>query len=123
MDKIGLAVAATVLLTACGQRATGNGQRGYDLVLKNGWIVDGSGNPRYRGDVAVRGDRIAAVLPLGLYFQRQLGFSAVHAGLGLAPSPLVSLFVSPLAAASATGRAAAGCCWPAWCPSARGCSR
>ncbi|MFJ9710080.1 DHA2 family efflux MFS transporter permease subunit [Streptomyces sp. NPDC101234] len=40
---------------------------------------------------------IAAVLPLGLYFQQQLGFSAVHAGLALAPSPLVSLFVSPLA--------------------------
>lgn len=40
---------------------------------------------------------ITAVLPLGLYFQQQLGFSAVHAGLALAPSPLVSLFVSPLA--------------------------
>src|SRR3989454_807685 len=36
-----------------------------DLVLKNGWIVDGSGNPRYRGDVAVRGDRIVAVGFLG----------------------------------------------------------
>ena len=33
----------------------------YDLILRNGWIVDGSGNPRYRGDVALRGDRIAAV--------------------------------------------------------------
>jgi dihydroorotase/N-acyl-D-amino-acid deacylase len=33
----------------------------YDLILKGGWIVDGSGNPRYRGDVAVTGDRIAAV--------------------------------------------------------------
>jgi dihydroorotase/N-acyl-D-amino-acid deacylase len=60
-----LAVAATVVLTACGQRPTGDGQHVYDLVLKNGWIVDGSGNPRYRGDVAVRGDRIAAVGFLG----------------------------------------------------------
>ncbi len=33
----------------------------YDLILKGGWIVDGSGNPRYAGDVAVTGDRIAAV--------------------------------------------------------------
>src|SRR5207249_3506344 len=33
----------------------------YDLILKGGWIVDGSGNPRYRGDVALKGDRIAAV--------------------------------------------------------------
>jgi dihydroorotase/N-acyl-D-amino-acid deacylase len=35
------------------------------LVLKNGWIIDGSGNPRFRGDVAVRGDHIAAVGFLG----------------------------------------------------------
>src|SRR6476646_11357551 len=33
----------------------------YDLILKNGRIVDGSGAPWYRGDVAVRGDTIVAV--------------------------------------------------------------
>ncbi len=33
----------------------------YDLVVRNGKIVDGSGNPWFYGDVAVRGDRIAAV--------------------------------------------------------------
>ncbi len=33
----------------------------YDLVIRNGRIVDGTGNPWYRGDVAVRGDRIAAI--------------------------------------------------------------
>jgi len=37
----------------------------YDLILRGGWIVDGSGNPRYRGDVAIRGDRVAAVGFLG----------------------------------------------------------
>jgi len=37
----------------------------FDVILKGGWIVDGSGNPRYRGDVAIRGDRIAAVGFLG----------------------------------------------------------
>jgi len=61
MGKIGLALVAVVLISACGRRETGNGKRVYDLVLKNGWIVDGSGNPRYRGDVAIGGDRIAAV--------------------------------------------------------------
>jgi len=36
-------------------------QSSYDLLLKNGTIVDGSGTPRFRGDVAIRGDRIAAI--------------------------------------------------------------
>ncbi len=33
----------------------------YDIILKNGRIVDGSGNPWISGDVAIRGDRIAAI--------------------------------------------------------------
>lgn len=33
----------------------------YDLVLRGGRIVDGTGNPWYYGDVAIRGDRIAAI--------------------------------------------------------------
>jgi N-acyl-D-amino-acid deacylase len=33
----------------------------YDLVIKNGRIVDGTGSPWYRGDVAVRGDTIARI--------------------------------------------------------------
>ena len=33
----------------------------YDLVLRGGMIVDGTGNPWHRGDVAIVGDRIAAV--------------------------------------------------------------
>jgi N-acyl-D-aspartate/D-glutamate deacylase len=33
----------------------------YDLLIRNGTIVDGSGNPWFVGDVAVRGDRIVAV--------------------------------------------------------------
>lgn len=33
----------------------------YDLVIRNGRVVDGSGNPWFHGDVAVRGDRVVAV--------------------------------------------------------------
>ncbi len=53
------------LISACGGGGSARSDGPYDLILKNGWIIDGSGNPRYRGDVAVRGDRIAAVGFLG----------------------------------------------------------
>jgi N-acyl-D-amino-acid deacylase len=33
----------------------------YDLLIRNGKIVDGSGNPWHYGDVAVRGDKIVAM--------------------------------------------------------------
>jgi N-acyl-D-amino-acid deacylase len=33
----------------------------YDLVIRNGKIVDGTGNPWFVGDVAIRGDKIVAV--------------------------------------------------------------
>ena len=32
-----------------------------DLVIRNGRVVDGAGNPWFRADVGVRGDRIVAV--------------------------------------------------------------
>lgn len=35
----------------------------YDLVLRNGRVVDGTGAPWYRADVAVQGDTIVAVGP------------------------------------------------------------
>ena len=38
-----------------------NGKAGYDLVLKGGTVVDGTGAPRVRADVGIRDDRIAAV--------------------------------------------------------------
>ena len=62
MGKIGSALVVGLALVAC---TPGNERGAYDLVLKNGWIIDGSGNPRFQGDVAVRGDRIAAVGFLG----------------------------------------------------------
>src|SRR5438477_5647035 len=34
---------------------------GYDLLVRGGRIVDGTGNPWFVGDVAVRGDKIVAV--------------------------------------------------------------
>ena len=33
----------------------------YDLVIKNGVVIDGSGLPRYRADVGVKNGRIASI--------------------------------------------------------------
>ncbi len=33
----------------------------FDVLIKNGHIIDGSGNPWVSGDIAIRGDRIAAI--------------------------------------------------------------
>ena len=33
----------------------------FDIVIRGGKIVDGTGNPWFEGDVAIRGDRIVAV--------------------------------------------------------------
>jgi len=38
---------------------------GSDLLIRGARVVDGCGNPWYRADVAVRGDRIAAIAPPG----------------------------------------------------------
>jgi N-acyl-D-amino-acid deacylase len=57
--------ACFLLLAACARPAARDETGRYDRLLRGGWIVDGSGNPRWRGDVAIRGDHIAAVGFLG----------------------------------------------------------
>ena len=57
-----LGLACLVLGTAMfGQMTIGAQQPAYDLLIRNGHIVDGTGNPWFAGDVAVSGDRIVAV--------------------------------------------------------------
>ena len=36
-------------------------QQQYDVLIRNGRIIDGTGSPWYAGDVAIRGGRIAAI--------------------------------------------------------------
>jgi dihydroorotase/N-acyl-D-amino-acid deacylase len=62
MEKVSILL--LLALGACLRPADG-GAGDYDVILRGGSIVDGSGNPRYAGDVAISGDRIAAVGYLG----------------------------------------------------------
>ncbi len=55
-----LLVSLVLLLTSC---ATNRPR--YDVVIRNGVIYDGSGRTPLRGDVAITGDRIAAIGDIG----------------------------------------------------------
>ncbi len=33
----------------------------YDVIIRNGRVIDGTGNPWFLADVALDGDRIAAI--------------------------------------------------------------
>src|ERR1044072_9133168 len=60
VGRLACVTALLLLSLACGMAVPSKNEGAYDLVLRGGWIIDGSGNPRYRGDVALRDDRIAA---------------------------------------------------------------
>ncbi|HVR29004.1 MAG TPA: D-aminoacylase, partial [Thermoanaerobaculia bacterium] len=73
-----LAPLVLALLTLSGCEATAR----YDLILRGGTIYDGSGAPGSVGDVAISGDRIAAIGDLG----RAEGFTELDVrGLAVAP--------------------------------------
>ncbi len=61
---VAAAAALSIAVWSCarpsGQAGAGNAAR-YDLLITNGRIVDGTGAPWFRGDVAISGDRIAAI--------------------------------------------------------------
>lgn len=55
------AIAAALVALGCATPPVAADEPAYDLLIRNGRIVDGTGNPWFYGDVAVRGDRIMAV--------------------------------------------------------------
>lgn len=58
---------------------------GYSVLIRGARVVDGSGGPWFRADVALRGDRIAAITPPGRLDAREIA-DVVEAGdLVLAP--------------------------------------
>jgi N-acyl-D-aspartate/D-glutamate deacylase len=56
-----LQILAALLVVICAADFLPADEPAYDLLLRNGRVVDGSGNPWFHADVAVRGERIVAV--------------------------------------------------------------
>jgi dihydroorotase/N-acyl-D-amino-acid deacylase len=52
-------------IAAAAYDAPALGENSYDILIRNGRVVDGSGNPWFSGDVAIRGNRIVAIGKLG----------------------------------------------------------
>ncbi|MCA9736141.1 MAG: D-aminoacylase [Gemmatimonadota bacterium] len=75
-----LGAAALLFVAAC---STGESPE-YDLVIRNADVLDGTGTEAVRADVAVRGDRIVAVVPDGVPAS-SAGRSVDGTGLVLAP--------------------------------------
>src|SRR5438067_6504226 len=60
-----MAALLCVVFAACAALVLRGQGAPYDVLIRGGRIVDGTGNPWFEGDVAIRGDRIAAVGWLG----------------------------------------------------------
>jgi N-acyl-D-amino-acid deacylase len=65
-----LLIGLVTLLTGCGSKdrsasadKSAAGEPGYDVVIRGGTVYDGTGQAPYKGDVAIKGDRIAYVGP------------------------------------------------------------
>jgi N-acyl-D-amino-acid deacylase len=54
-------VVFTVMLLFSFLPTTSSSTAEYDLVIRDGTIVDGSGRPRYQADIGIKGDRIARI--------------------------------------------------------------
>ena len=76
----GVALGMMAVLGACGDggnTGAGGGMAAagpMDVVIENGRVVDGTGAGWFRGDIGIRGDRIAAITPAG-------GLAEIEAGL------------------------------------------
>ena len=49
------------LLLACAGSTLAAQQASYDLIIRNGRVMDGSGNPWFAADIGIRGDRIVSM--------------------------------------------------------------
>ena len=61
LKRVAPAVVFVLTLYSAILSAQSNQGSAYDVIIKNGQIIDGSGNPWVSGDVAIKGDRIARI--------------------------------------------------------------
>jgi N-acyl-D-amino-acid deacylase len=77
-----LALLAALAFLTTPAAAQGSRAAGFDVIIRNGTVYDGTGRPGRRADVGVRGDRVAAVGNLA----RQRARAEVDArGMAVAP--------------------------------------
>jgi N-acyl-D-amino-acid deacylase len=99
-----LLVTALLLGGAMIVRAEPRRAEGFDIVVENGRIVDGSGNAWFYGDVAIRGDTIAAIAQRGA-FREAHALRRINAkGLVVAPGFIDALSSSDRAFLLGDGR-------------------
>src|SRR5215207_5258311 len=55
------APALFICITLLGTDSAGADDSVYDLILRNGLVIDGTGNPGFHADVAVKAGKIAAI--------------------------------------------------------------
>ena len=62
LTRISLCLILTIMLISSFTSPSTRAQSSqFDLLIKNGTLIDGSGRPRFRADVAVKGDRIVEI--------------------------------------------------------------
>lgn len=87
MNRLASSFVGVAALLSCStpQRTGPSPATRYDIVIANGKIVDGTGNPWFYGDVGIAGDRIAYVGPAGSLGQATAGRFVDARGLVVAP--------------------------------------
>ncbi len=54
-------IVAVGIRTSARQESAGSSADTYDVIIRRGHILDGTGNPWYAADIGIRGDKIAAI--------------------------------------------------------------
>ena len=94
-------VAASLLCLTLGAAPRGSPSPAYDVIIRNGVIYDGTGNEPVHGDVAVKGDRIAAI---GLNLAGSARTTIDARGRAVAPG-FINMLAHPEVSLFADGRA------------------